>query len=481
MKSVLIRIVVITALGAVVFASRNLKPQPAKHGGFREWVKNPEFKQAAEYEFAAREALTIPDNITDAEIRQMVSRLFVKKDDDFNFDRLKLVGAKAVPFLIDALENRNASTKRFSHGYPFGPNSAFERICDLLEPFGPPDAVRPLARYMDHKDDDVRKHAALVLGNIGTVEAIPPTLRALEDEDHYVRSYAMMGIRRGMEAQRCSRDYLNAVFPSLVKLLNRRDGSMSDTAPELLLAIDAERAVSVLLTDQIFTASNPVLGDIIRAMNQADRKIPHTDLLPLLKALRPLVDNYPHGREYAAALIAYAFNPDASADEVFHNELSSSNEDVREGAARALAILAGVTNPSDVVFGRVQKSGFDSLSPAQRHYFAVLIYDGEVRNGGHSQYFVNSSGDHWKDALEGLTAIGAAERAKILRKATSLFGSDGPSEDNSARHGQLAGFKATQDEALDELDPQYYACKENVDFLLSQYVVTHRTEFIAEK
>ena len=44
------------------------------------------------------------------------------------------------------------------------------------------------------------------------------------------------------------------------------------------------------------------------------------------------------------------------------------------------------------------------LTEAQQRYLAATVYDGEVRSGGHSQYFFNSSGDHWSVALEGLLA-----------------------------------------------------------------------------
>ena len=52
----------------------------------------------------------------------------------------------------------------------------------------------------------------------------------------------MRGIERGMDAGRCTNDFLNAEFPALVNLLDRPDMSLSGTAPKLLIAIDRERA-----------------------------------------------------------------------------------------------------------------------------------------------------------------------------------------------------------------------------------------------
>ena len=52
-------------------------------GGFREWVKNPELKYAASAYFEARDALTVPDDISPEEIQAMVDRVFIKEDTDF--------------------------------------------------------------------------------------------------------------------------------------------------------------------------------------------------------------------------------------------------------------------------------------------------------------------------------------------------------------------------------------------------------------
>ena len=302
----------IVAGGLVVFRSFNGRHR--KLAGFRDWVRNPDFKKAAEECLAARESLDVSDDIADAEILQMVDRLFVQEDEDFNLDRLRLVGIRAAPFLIEALENPRTATARFRNtDFGFTARSPFERICHLLALTAPPEAVRTVARYIDHKDDHFRKQAALTLGNIGTSECAEPMLKALADEQDFVRSYAMMGIEQGMEASRCTKDFLDTMFPALVRLLNRHDGSVSGRAPALLLAIDAVRALPILLSPEYFTVENRELNYIVRALNAAGQKIPHDKLLPLLKAIEPFADEYPHDYEYADALIAYAYNSDASA------------------------------------------------------------------------------------------------------------------------------------------------------------------------
>ncbi|MEX0717236.1 MAG: DUF4375 domain-containing protein [Planctomycetaceae bacterium] len=483
MKYAAVTLGIIAVLGVVgVLAYRYFTPRNDDFGGFRDWVKHPDYKQASADYFAARESLEVPDDISADEIQQMVDRLFVQKDEDFNFDRLKLVGEKAVPALIKALDDPKTTSTQFGDGgHALDANSPFERIVDLLDPIGPADAARPLATYTEHEDDHFRKHAALALGNIGASECVAPMLKALDDDNDYVRSYAMMGIQRGLKAERCTTDFLDAMFPALTTLLNRDDRSISGTAPELLLAIDTDRAMPVLLSPEYFTNENKEVHYILRALNASGHKVPHDTLLPFLRAAKPLIGKYPHDYDYAEALIAYAHNPDASAESTFRTELNSSNEKVQAAAAEALAVLSGIASAREVVFDALEKQGFDRLPPPQRHYYAVVIYDAEVNNGGHSQYFVNSSGDHWKSALEGLKGIGANARARILHDATALFGAGGPSTDKDFRHGQLASFSKQQDESLDNLDSRYYSCDENIEALLAQYAIENTEHFTARK
>lgn len=479
MKPAVIIVVVLCVLAMVAFLMlRGRVSDNSTAGGFRDWVKNPDYKRSAEQYFAERDALTVPDDISQGEIQAMVDRLFVKDDNDFNLDKLKLLGDKATPLLVAALNSDRAFNTTFSEGgHAFDAKSPFERICDLLEETCPPQAASPLARYVSHPDDHFRKHAAIALGNIGTDECINPIVQLLGDEDDYVRSYAMMGIERGIDGDRCTDDFLNSVFSALERLLDRDDRSISGRAPQLMLAINQERAIPVMLSDKFFTHQNQELHYIIRAFNKASVPIPHGKLLPLIDALQPLMETYPHDYQLATALIAYSRNPDQNTEKLLFQLRECPKERVAKAAADGLAILAGVTDPSAFVFDQLESHGWNGLSIEQQHYYAVLVYNGEVNNGGHSQYFVNSSGDNHKIALAGLNAMGATKRATILSQALEIFGANGPSTDNDIRHDQLAAFSKHQDSKLDSLDSQFYQCDENIEVLLSAYALANKQHF----
>ena len=447
-------------------------------GGFRDWVKNPERKTMAEEFFERRRrAMEVPEDITNAEIERMVDQLFVPENEGFNIERLGRVGDRAAPFLIEALDDPRVEMK-FEKQHALGASSPFERIADLLGQIGSPDAARPLSRFVQHPDEEFRKEAALALGSIGARECLEPVTTALRDDADYVRSYAMMGIGRALDANRAQSEFLDGVFPALTHLLDRRDGSVSGDAPELLLEIDADRAIPILLSPEYFTTANRELHYIIAALNNAQHVIPRELLLALLDDLKPMSDKYPHDRAYGEGLVALAHDPDADTEGRLRTELDASSDSVRESAAKALGVLSGVTDPRAAVFALYEDRGYAGLTPPQQQYFAVLIYNGEVNNGGHSQFFVNSSGYFWKEALSGLHAIGAPQRAQILEEAVRLFGVTGPAQEDDTRHSQLARFSPEHDKVLDELDQRYYACTENVDVLLALYAIEHRDDFL---
>lgn len=361
-----------------------------------------------------------------------------------------------------------------------------QRLSDVTKPFhnpmaryrNPTEADTPeLTRLFASGDDDVRKDAVLALGTIGSDDCIGAVVAALSDDDDYVRSYAMMGIERGIAAERCTPEFLEAVFPALIKLLDRRDSSISGTAPVLLLAINAERAIPILLSPQYFTSGNRELHYILRALNFDSYQIPHDKLLPLLDELKLLADKYPYDDGYAEALVAYGNHPDNDAEARIRTELDSTNGWVRKGAAKGLTRLSGMDDPYQHAARMAEKVGFADLTEPQKHYLAVSIYGWQVSNGGHSQYFFNSSGNYWKSALSGLHAIGAKTRSSVLEDAVARFGGQGPPEDRAVRIAALQNLEGGRKMAFDDLDERFYDAAEDFDVLLPLYAIENKSHF----
>jgi hypothetical protein len=131
----------------------------------------------------------------------------------------------------------------------------------------------------------------------------------------------------------------------------------------------------------------------------------------------------------------------------------------------------------DRIWDLEKENGYESLSIPQRYYSAVFMCDAEVCNGGFAQYFVNSSGDRWRDAVAGFEAMGSTERLRLVRSAISQFGPDGPSTDREIRQEQLSKLYRRNDTCFEDLERQYFASNEVIDVIATRYVIAHPDDF----
>jgi hypothetical protein len=113
-----------------------------------------------------------------------------------------------------------------------------------------------------------------------------------------------------------------------------------------------------------------------------------------------------------------------------------------------------------------------SFSWPQRLVWAVMWHNAEVCNGGHDQFFANSTGMVWPEALEGYEAVGCSELATILGEAVARFNSP-PSRERDAREEQLGADEID----FDDLDGRYFDNDDTVWDALLAYVRQHREAF----
>jgi Domain of unknown function (DUF4375) len=66
-------------------------------------------------------------------------------------------------------------------------------------------------------------------------------------------------------------------------------------------------------------------------------------------------------------------------------------------------------------------SFFGQLNEGQGRILAVAICRSEIANGGVDQFFLESTGKIWPQALEGLRIIKAEKYVKLLEKVLALF------------------------------------------------------------
>jgi hypothetical protein len=458
-------------VGVRLFQAQNIDEQPySKRSG----AELRESRQAEGRSESAR--------YSDADLQRMVDLLFVQDDPHrANFDGLLYAGARPLPFLLKALDDPRTSTTVFSGNDIYGLGaSPFERICNLLWNLRPAGAAAPLTRYLDHSNPVFRRKAAWVLASIGTRECLEPVKRALADKDNEVRESALIGLTQASKGKERDEQFLSGVFPALIPLLD--NGKYDPESPaSAMMAVAPAKAALILESPKYISDRNPQLPEVLRALDRPRVKVPRTILLPLMAKLAPAASKESSDQvAYADALTLYANNPDEHAETEFRTLINSPSSIVSSAATKGLETLAGI-NVRDVVVDVYDRRGFDAMTQPQQFCFAVELYEDEVDNGGHHQYFYNDDSDLYKVAIEGLHAIGATPQAAILSDASRAFAPEQPAATEELRRHQMEEFGPVQDGIFKTADQRFYQLEdvpgERLDTLMTLYALKHQSDF----
>jgi Domain of unknown function (DUF4375) len=113
----------------------------------------------------------------------------------------------------------------------------------------------------------------------------------------------------------------------------------------------------------------------------------------------------------------------------------------------------------------------------QRAVFAIMWYMGEVNNGGHSQFYSNSTGIVWEDAMNGFELVGLKEGKSILEESAKRFGTS-PSFDRKKRETALDLLN----ENFDDLDSRFYKLDSSINITerIADYIQANKKAFYFE-
>ncbi len=137
-------------------------------------------------------------------------------------------------------------------------------------------------------------------------------------------------------------------------------------------------------------------------------------------------------------------------------EKLKQHSDLADRVLAAEAALLGIIQPRRIVHRHLETPGYANSPAPVRHLWALELLGMELVNGGIHQYFFNSSGDLWPDAMEGLEQAGYARSAAAFRKAVAIFGQEGPSTNRTVRFKQLDQLSKTVEAELNRLGDQVY-------------------------
>ena len=120
------------------------------------------------------------------------------------------------------------------------------------------------------------------------------------------------------------------------------------------------------------------------------------------------------------------------------------------------------------------EQSLDRFSKRQRLIFAAVWYLSEVNNGGHDQFYSNSTGIVWPDAQQAFSELNVPDVVEIIRESAVRLGGS-PSRVRKERWSQMEAAKAS----FDDLDDPLYELQDTTDLdkLMIEYINKHREDF----
>lgn len=472
-----IPLIVLLAAGVLLFIrSRGERPW-----GFKDVVQDPGYwDRAAEARKKAEDATSLAKEWDDATVNAAVTTYLFEatssRDAWVEKKQLEGLGSRTHPRVLELLAEPGRYSKWVTPtGKDVLPEAPFHRACDLLGDTPPSESIPLLAPFLDDPDKSIRQAAALALGKTGSLAMAPLLKRALGDPEKGVRGYALMGLEWAVETGTLSTEAAQALFDDVRQLVEKQENG--DRSAEVLFAFDPKRAEEVFLSPSVFHPDSRILHEALEAMADSHVSVDRDRLLPLIDSICREKIEYP--REYllgqALRLLGRHRHPDDR--KRLESLQKHRDEDVAAGASQGILAWHGVEGFEKRVWEREEKEGYDSLTRPQRHYSAVFMLDAEIKNGGLDQYFVNSSGDQWRDAMEGLKAMKAGKHLSVLQKAVAKFGKDGPSADRAIRQMQLAKIASADEAGFDALNDRYYDIEESIEVIASRYALENSGDF----
>ncbi len=158
-----------------------------------------------------------------------------------------------------------------------------------------------------------------------------------------------------------------------------------------------------------------------------------------------------------------------------------NEKDISEGKYGAWELIRPLWYIVSIYDGfDVYNQNLKPFSDAQRKMLGLFWYDSEVCNGGHDQFFSNSTGIVWKDAIECMRMIGANKSAENFQKAVDMFGGSIPFERDDRNIALEKLYEHEEFDDFNQIDMFYYNVEEDIEQLMNDYVKMHASDFVVK-
>lgn len=126
-----------------------------------------------------------------------------------------------------------------------------------------------------------------------------------------------------------------------------------------------------------------------------------------------------------------------------------------------------------------EAAGFESLNDAQKLYYALMLFQNEVNNGGFHQFFFNSSGAYYNLIETALVSFDEPQVFELLHQAKQIVfpGIDVPADKETRRnlmpHVEPGSSRPEWANRLDELDRRFYSVPDTLTPKLKLFAREH--------
>lgn len=453
---------------------------------FHDWIRFPELR--GQGGMSVHEAERTP--ILPEELPFVLESVFDHRE-SVEYHRLVTLGDGLLPVVKRLLDDPRCATvvwTREKLGHCLDQRSPMERVTDLMEHACDDDAIRRLLA-MWPADEARLPYAVKAVAAHGGPIGLDQVAATLSGDDGHVATFAMYGIRQSAENRRLSSEAREAWWPLMVGWATRERA-----AAEALFAIDPERGAASLSSEEVLRADSDNLPAVLSVLTEAGKVPPPETLRRLLGELEILADGQTTANPFrvpeeerdvacaasqvrsriGAVLSALAVRPDPATRDTLIAFARHPAADLRLAAFSSLCVLDGLAAPrrraAEMVDNRPSVP-----DPVRRYHEASLLVD-EVQNGGFAQYFSNSSGDGWRDALAGLREAGAIAAADALQLVLDACGKEGPPSDHSRRTDWLARRYDSLCPVMEQADGRLLA--DETEACLARYAYQHRAAFV---
>lgn len=312
-------------------------------------------------------------------------------------------------------------------------------------------------------------HKALVegLATLGDHRALPVIQKAIECDDEVARNAAVMGISFSAEHRFGDQKFLQHSFELVARSLATPKHLDVRRACEALLRLDYAQASALLTAPAMISGANRDLGSVLNALREARVRVPPELTRSALDGMKSVPEAYWTLHAIRELLPALARTSPHDAIERASACLDHPDHWTRRAACEAIALAHGLRGP----LFECTSAELEQLGQPARLMIRIGSAMFQTEAEGISALFSNWGPGEWREAVDALRTIGAAESAAIIEEFSRYYTKD------CRRLEKVPGLEEDSSQAEERLEKLWYLDNDRRDRLMLDYVLKHREHF----